>query len=161
MPRQPRNIPCSHTTRAGKPCRAWAVKDTEPPACAAHAGLTAPGAGAPLANQNARTHGFYGRTLSEQELADLVVYASDLSLDAEIACARVALRRTLEFIRQDPGQLNCSQFLQAAGLIFQGTRTISQLLRDRQNLSAGSGDPFLAIMDQALDGLSEEWGIPL
>jgi hypothetical protein len=161
MPRKGRNVPCSHTTRAGKPCRAWAVKGTDPPACAAHAGLTAAGAGAPLANQNARTHGFYGRTLSEQELADLVVYAADLSLDAEIACARVALRRTLEFIRQDPDQLDHGEFLQAASLIFQGTRTIALLLRDRQTLSAGSDDTFLTIIDQALDELSKEWGIEL
>jgi hypothetical protein len=90
MPREVRNIPCSHTTRAGNPCRAWAAAGTDPPACSAHAGRNR-GAGGPLANQNARTHGFYGRILSDQELADLVIYAADMSLDDELACVRVAL----------------------------------------------------------------------
>ena len=64
MARKPRNIPCSHTTRAGRPCRAWAVHGTDPPACSAHAGRNV-GAGARPGNQNARTHSFYGRFLSE------------------------------------------------------------------------------------------------
>ena len=160
MPRQPRNIPCSHTTKAGTPCRAWAVKDTDPPACSAHAGRNV-GAGGVPGNQNARTHGFYGRILSEQELADLVLYASDLSLDDEIACVRVALRRTLDFVRDAAGTRDGNTFLRAIALIFHGARTVAYLLRLRQELAAKDGDPFQAIMDQALDGLSEEWGIPL
>lgn len=160
MPREYRYIPCTHTTRAGNPCRAWAAAGTDPPACSAHAGRNV-GAGGPLANQNARTHGFYGRILSEQELADLVAYAADMSLDDEIACARVALRRTLEFIRQDPDQLDRADFLHAAGLIFQGTRTIALLLLDRRALHAESADAFQAFINQVLDEVNKEWDIDL
>lgn len=160
MARQSRNIPCSHTTKAGNACRAWAASGTDPPACAAHAGLTV-NAGAPLDNQNARTHGFYAQTLSEQELADLVIYAADMSLDDEIACARVALRRTLEFIRQDPDQLDRADFLHAAGLIFQGTRTIALLLLDRRALHAESADAFHSFINQVLDEVNKEWKIDL
>ena len=85
---------CSHRTRSGARCRAWAVHGTDPPACSAHAGRNV-GAGAPRGNQNARTHGFYGRVLDAEEVADLEVYAEDLSIEDEIACARVALRRTI------------------------------------------------------------------
>jgi hypothetical protein len=77
---------CTSTTRSGRPCRAWAVRGTDPPAGAAHAGRNV-GAGAPEANQNARTHGFYASVLDPQELADPIAYADDMTLDDEIACA--------------------------------------------------------------------------
>jgi hypothetical protein len=161
MARVVRNVPCSHTTKAGNPCRAWAVEGTDPPACSAHAGRNV-GAGGPPANQNARTHGFYGRILSQQELADLVSYASDMSLDDEISCVRVALRRALEFVRDDSQRLDHDTFLRALGLIFHGARAVAYLVRLRQELAAAAGhDPFLDIIDQALDALGEEWGIEL
>lgn len=160
MPREYRYIPCTHTTRAGNPCRAWAAAGTDPPACSAHAGRNV-GAGGPLANQNARTHGFYGRILSEQELADLVAYAADMSLDDELACVRVALRRTLDFIRDAPEQLDESAFLNAIGLIFRGARTVALLLSYRQALAAGAGDAFLKVIYQALDEINKEWEIEL
>jgi hypothetical protein len=161
MARVARNVPCSHTTKAGNPCRAWAVEGTDPPACSAHAGRNV-GAGGPPANQNARTHGFYGRILSQQELADLVSYASDMSLDDEISCTRVALRRALEFVRDDSQRLDHDTFLRALGLIFHGARAVAYLVRLRQELAAAAGhDPFLDIIDQALDALGEEWGIEL
>ena len=111
--------------------------------------------------EHAREPGFYGHTLSDEELADLVIYAAELSLDDEIACTRIAVRRTLEFLGQRPGSLSESEYLRAAGLVFQGTRTIARLLREQQALSGGSDNRFQTIMDAALDGLSEEWGIEL
>jgi hypothetical protein len=105
--------------------------------------------------------GFYGHTLSDEELADLVVYAAELSLDDEIACTRIAVRRTLEFLNERPGPLSETEYLRAAGLVFQGTRTIARLLREQQALSGGSDNRLQAIFDAALDGLSEEWGIEL
>ena len=62
MPANPHKCRCAFDTRHGKPCRAYAVRGSDPPACAAHAGLTT-GAGAPAGNRNARTHGFYSRAL--------------------------------------------------------------------------------------------------
>ena len=105
--------------------------------------------------------GFYGPTLSAEELADLVLYAADLTLADEIACTRVAVRRTLEFLDQGRGSLSESAYLRAAGLVFQGARTIARLLRDQQALVGDSGDRLTAIFDAALDGLSAEWGIEL
>ena len=161
---KPRNIRCTHTTAKGQPCKAWAVKGSDPPTCAAHAGLTSAcpeprrRAGAPAANQNARTHGFYARTLSPEEMGDLVFDAADVTLDDEIACARIALRRALEFIQQDSEALDREQYLRAAALIFSGTRTIARLLRDRHALSAESAGEIADFINQALDELSLEWG---
>ena len=149
---------CTHTTAAGEPCRAWAIRDSDPPTCSAHAGRTR-GAGAPSRNQNARKHGFYARTLSPDEIADLLADA-DLNLKAEIACARVALRRVLEFLSNDPSQLSSADQIRACGLVFQGTRTVSRLLRDLHALG-GDIDRFDEITGQVLDDLGREWGIDL
>jgi hypothetical protein len=111
--------------------------------------------------EDTREAGFYGHTLSDEELADLVIYAAELSLDDEIACTRIAVRRTLEFLNQRLGSLSETEYLRAAGLVFQGTRTIARLLREQQALSGGSDNRLQAIFDAALDGLSEEWGIEL
>ena len=67
---------CTHTTKAGRPCQAWAVHGTAPPACSIHAGLTR---GGPAdRNQNARKHGFYAPGISRAELADLIYPCDNL-----------------------------------------------------------------------------------
>jgi hypothetical protein len=48
---------CSATCANGKPCRAWALRGSEPALCAAHSGKV----GAPPGNKNAQTHGYYSR----------------------------------------------------------------------------------------------------
>ena len=158
MPRKAHNIPCTHTAANGAPCRAWAVKGTDPPACSAHAGRNV-GAGAPEGNQNATSHGFYARTLTEQELADLVSYAADMTLDDEIACARVALRRVLTALTDtDRDTLTIEEFTRLAALALQATRTVALLLRDRRALTGDSADGISGAIAQALDELSIEWG---
>jgi hypothetical protein len=157
MPQLP-SRKCSHTTRAGQPCRAWAVHSTDPPACSAHAGRTT-GAGAPRDNQNARKHGFYARTLSPDEIADLLADAN-LNLDAEIVCARVALRRVLQFLSSNPGQLSSADQVRALALVFHGARTVARLLRDFHALG-GDIDRLAKITDEVLDDLSAKWKIDL
>ncbi len=149
---------CSHTTAAGQPCRAWAVHGTDPPACSAHAGRTR-GAGAPKGNQNARTHGFYARTLSKEEVNDLEA-DRDINLAAEIACARIALRRVLHYLASDADHLSTADQVRALALVFHGTRTIARLLRDFQALG-GDVTRLAKTTNQVLDELAAKWGIDL
>jgi hypothetical protein len=157
---------CTAQTAAGQPCRGWAVHDSDPPLCAPHAGLTV-GAGAPPGNQNRRTHGFYSRTFERAEIDDLVVFASCETLDDEIACARVALRRVFRLLLAgttpgpEPTPLAAPDYLRLVALAFQGTRTVARLLRDRHELGDDDEDGISTFMAQALDELSEEWGIDL
>ena len=79
MPPNPNRRRCTATTKAGAPCRAWAVRAPSPdgpdrPLCATHAKLTK-GAGAPRGNQNRRTHGAY--TALDHDPPDL----ADLDLE--------------------------------------------------------------------------------
>ncbi len=53
-----RSARCAAICADGSPCRAWAVRGTQPPRCAPHGGGRAP-VGAPPGNQNARTHRYY------------------------------------------------------------------------------------------------------
>ena len=160
MPRNPRKTPCS---RPG--CHAWAVRGSDPPLCASHAGKTT-GAGAPQANQNRRTHGFYGRILHPDEAADLQTFATATTIDDEIAIARVALRRTLAMLGtgatlgQDPRPLGDEEYVRLIGLAFQGVRTIARLLAVQKNLGRGENQ-WQQVVGRALDALSEKWGVEL
>lgn len=56
MPRKPRpnsRRHCTATKHDGTPCKAWAVRNSNPSLCAAHGGTTKQ-IGAPRGNQNAR-----------------------------------------------------------------------------------------------------------
>lgn len=137
--------PCTATTANGRPCRAWAVHDTDPPRCAAHSGRTTahsgrttahsgrtPRAGAPPGNHNARTHGFYGRSIvTPEELAALVTYADTLTLSDELAVNRLSLRAALKYIRQS--DLDPHQFAAVHTVVFQATRMILALTRELQD----------------------------
>lgn len=167
MSPKPQCTPCTHTTANGAPCKAWAIKGHDPPACAAHAGRAKP----PLGNQNARSHGFYSSALDPQELADLIAYGDDMTLDDEIACARVALRRILALLDnsnissyEDPSDaspLTHADYARLMSLALQAARTIARLLRDQRALSGDAADGLVGALATALDELSTQWGIDL
>ena len=141
---------CTATTRRG-PCHAWAVRGTDPPLCSAHAGRNA-GAGAPQGNQNARTAGFYSQAISVEELADLAVLGDDTSLTDEIAAVRVVVRRVLNALAAavEPALVAC---------VYDGTRTVARLLRDRRAVSGEAADSLLSAIDTAIQEFVTETGI--
>jgi len=193
MSSTPLKVRCTQMTKAGRPCRRWAVRGSDPPTCSSHlravsegdALKQAPSTGpstcsggtsgcllrSPSESEGvcprssggvgAGEEGFYSPMLSADELADLVDHVAELTLADEIACTRAAVRRTLEFLGQGRGSVSESDYLRAAGLVFQGARTMARLLRDQQALLGDSTDRLTAIFDAALDELSEEWGIEL
>ena len=159
MPRNPNKAPCQHPD-----CRAWAVRDAAPPLCAAHGGRRG---GAPLGNQNARTHGFYASILNSQELADLDAadkLAGGTTIDAEIIITRIALRRLLHMFYTgttpgpDPQPFTTQDYANVIGLAFRGCGTLSRLFRIRKELGGERMDEFEDFMDGVLDNLSERWG---
>ena len=195
MSRNADKVRCTHLTRAGRPCRGWVVRGSDPPACPSHfhahaldespervrSGTRAVPEKARPSTQTAPeqacsrpqnseqvapdiaepVESFYTPVLSRQELADLVTYAAEMTLADEIACARAAVRRTLEFLSRGPEAVSENSYLRAVGLVHQGTRAIAQLLRDQQALGGSVSDQLQAIIDAALDDLSEEWGVDL
>lgn len=174
MSRNADKVRCTHLTREGRACRGWVVRGSDPPACPSHLKIPSPQAapdkahpfssampGQAAGDLTEPVESFYTPVLSRQELADLVTYAAEMTLADEIACARAAVRRTLEFLSRGPDAVSESNYLRAVGLVHQGTRAIAQLLRDQQALSGSVSDQLQAIIDAALDDLSEEWGVDL
>ena len=141
---------CTANTGRG-PCRAWAVRGTDPPVCSAHAGRNV-GAGAPQGNQNARTAGFYSQGISVEELADLAVVGDDNSLTDEIAAVRVVIRRVMTALQAaiDPPLAAC---------VFDGARTVAKLLRDRRAISGEAADALCSAIDSAIQEFITETGI--
>lgn len=118
---------CTAFTKSGQNCRAWAIRGRD--LCSSHAKANT-GAGAPAGNQNATKHGFYRTVLTPQEVADLVTYADNDTIDDEIALTRVLLRRLMNRIQQpdiEPEELKA-----ISPLIFTGTRTVANLLRSKK-----------------------------
>lgn len=163
--------PCTATTTAGKPCRAWAVHGTEPPLCSAHARRNT-GAGAPRGNQNALKHGFYRSALTPQEVADLLTHAQNESIADELALVRVMLRRLMHYLQHPIPDLdhvpedmppNLLQFLDegsrltaVAPLVYRGARTVAYL---RQRMEPGGG--LRHILEEVLDDLSANFEVDL
>jgi hypothetical protein len=165
-------VRCGEVTAAGRPCRAYATQGSDPPLCASHAGRT-PGAGPPPNNRNAATHGFYSKVYLPTEIADLLRYTGDMTLDDEIACARVALRRVMELLTRaqrdpehagdstKPGGMEIHDYAELAGLVLQATRTIGHLMRERRAVSGEAADSMVSALAQVIDGLATEWGVEL
>jgi hypothetical protein len=151
---------CSHRTRSGRPCRAWAIRGSDPPLCSIHAGRNL-GGGAPPGNQNARTHGFYATTFTTQEVAELLAQAGAVSLEAEIACARIALHRVLRQLAAAGPEPPSQDYVKLVALAFQGARTVARLLRDNQAIAGAPPGELAAVLDRALEELSDEWDINL
>ncbi len=151
-------IKCTAHTKKGSPCKAPAIRQSTPPLCSAHS-RTNQGAGAPTANNNAAKHGFYSKTFTNEELADLVKFAQDDGLTEEIALSRVMLRRLMNYLNNDT--LSSEEIAAIAPLAFTGTRTVAKLLRDARALSGKSADGLLNAIGAALDELGTEWGVEL
>ncbi len=147
---------CSATTKAGRPCRAWAVRGTDPPRCAAHGGGKAP-VGAPLGNQNALTHGFYSSRPPE-----LPPGAPDLTrierIIADLAAKQVALSTYIDRHKHDVPTPDLVEMLRLHG---QNASRLGRLLRDKRALSGDAADGISAAIAQALDELGTELGADL
>ena len=153
MPRNPDKRRCQVPG-----CRAWAVRGSDPPLCAPH---TKGKVGAPVGNQNRRTHGFYSQYLHRDELADLVASAGEWSLEGEVAIARVALRRLMAYLAR-ADELSPLDYTRVANVAFRGARTVARLMQEHYDLTQVTGtDELTQALNAALDSLSEEWGVEL
>lgn len=142
---------------AGRACQAWAIRDSDPPRCPAHA---RPDGNASSLRQQPEEESFYRRQLSDRELADLISYGGDGTLADEIALNRIMLRRLL-ILLQEANELSVSEVARIAALVFRGTEAVSALLRDERALSGEAADGIAGAIGQALDELSAELGLEL
>ena len=84
---------------------------------------TTKGRGAPLGNQNARTHGFYSKVLDEEQQREYTQAIEVEGLDSEIALLRVKIK---SLVARDPENID---------LITQGTNALARLIVPKYNIN--------------------------
>jgi hypothetical protein len=135
-PRRAPAVRCAATTATGTPCKAWAVRGSDPPRCAAHRRSQA--APPPEAGE-----------------------AAPPSLDAAIADLYRRLGQLSRYIDERLADLEPGLYARLASLQGQLTSRLGRLLRDRQQLEGDAADQLIQAVHQALDDISTEWGVEL
>jgi hypothetical protein len=137
---------CSFTRADGRQCRAWAVRGSEPPRCAAHR-EDGPAVGAPVGNKNREIHGAYAEP--------------DLGPEPSLAEVIADLKRTLQRVRLAISECTDPKDLMAwADLQGRLSSRIGRLERDQAALGGGQDD-FWSVLDQVLDEVGDELGLEL
>jgi hypothetical protein len=150
---------CTAETQTGRPCRAHAMRGTEPPLCVVHRQAAASRSPDPPLDREEETgHGFCAADYTVAEIADLVANAADDTLEDEITAVRIATRHVMKRFSQ---KLDPAEFRQLTRLLFTGANTLARLLRTQRALSDESDAGLADAISQALDELSQELGVEL
>jgi hypothetical protein len=145
---------CAATRADGSPCRAWAVRGSQPPRCAAHGGGRAP-VGAPRHNQNARTHGFYATDASPPSPHH------ECTIDHIIADLHRKQQRLSRYIDERMDDLPPADLARFYRIHAQSASRLGRLLRDREILTGGPMAGISEAIEQAMIELSQELGTDL
>ncbi len=132
---------CSATRADGKPCLAWAIRESQPPLCRTHSDLR-------------QGKSFYTRTYTLEEVADLVHLALDHSLDDEVAAVRVAVRRVMQQLHEE---LTPTEYARLASAIFTGANTIARLVRTSRDLADDTRDEIRLVLEQVISEHDKDW----
>jgi hypothetical protein len=101
--------------------------------------------GAPKANQNARTHGFYAKVLDEAERLDFELAAGVEGFDDEIALLRVKIKSLLT---NDPENIK---------LLMAATNTLVRLVNTKYKISREQKQG----LKEAIENVLKDIAIPL
>ncbi len=129
---------CSGTTRAGEPCKAYAVRGTQ--LCSAHSRSV----GAPVGNKNRQTHGFYSARKMEG-IGDVV---SDLLRRQEQLSAYID--------EQISEGISSDDMVKLVALSAQIASRLGRLERDRRALKGESPDGLLEAISKIFDEINTE-----
>ena len=146
---------CTALTASGIRCKAWAMKATSPPLCAAHGG-SKKRPGAPRGNRNALKHGFYATpTRPLTSIADII---ADLAEKQETLSNHID---TILSTADNDDLPNMIDLVKLFALHGQNASRLGRLLRDQRALSGDAADGIAGAIAQALDELSTELGTEL
>ena len=131
---------CSATTRAGEPCKAYAIRDSQ--LCAAHSRNV----GAPKGNQNRKTHGFYTRP------------AVKLENIGDVATDLMAKQEQLSVYIDDQllVGIDSEEMMKLLALLAQNASRLGRLMRDKRALSGESADGLLEAVGKLMDEINTQ-----
>lgn len=165
QPQQPAPLTrrCTAVTKSGKPCRNWALPESQErygrPLCRVH--LPSPGASPTVLAFQRQLYGAYFTAADVDALDAFLEIASDgQSLVPEIETARVLLRQILEQMRATPSAARDEQ-ARLTALALAALRTIARLVRDQHAIMPEGRDELMEVLGLALDEISAEWGVDL
>lgn len=146
---------CGATKADGSPCRAWAMRGSDPPLCAVHAGRTGV----------AEKHGFYsrrGKGSMGQEGGEPGSRRDLTHIEAVVADLAERQAQLTEYLAalMDRGA-DVEEVARLFALHGQNASRLGRLLRDQRALSGESADDLLDAIGKALDEISAELGIEL
>jgi hypothetical protein len=137
------NRRCTAATRSGRPCRAWAVRGSEPPRCASHGGARP-------------DPGSWAIPTAGDDHAPIDIGA----IIADLAAKQALLSRYIEQCTAEE-TIPLRDLARLLALHAQTASRLGRLLRDQRALGGDSADAFRHAIDQALDELSGEWELEL
>lgn len=143
---------CTATCADGSPCRAWAVRGSDPPRCSPHGGGRRP-VGAPKGNQNARSHGFFARTKLTPPGRSRALQRKDNAI-ADLCIRHLRLIRHIE---EHKAHLHVSKLALLFRLYRANLEKLLPLVRHRYGAWASTSLAFKAIFTEVL----QEQGIDL
>ena len=154
---------CTATTAKATPCRAWAVRGSQPPRCSAHGGGRGP-EGAPNGNENAVSRGgCLAADADRGQLERRSAAAHDEAtgdLNAVISDLHRRLDELSGYIDTNRDDLTTAEYLAAVRLQGMLSNRIGRLHRDRAELHRDADDLDRAI-DAALDVVGGLLGVDL
>lgn len=120
------------------------------------------GAGAPKQNQNARTHGFYSRFLTTEDLLSTATATGGDLLD-EVAFTRVMVGKLAAMVgySMDGEDRDVLTAVKLSEALFRGVGRIALLLKAQKALSPDSADAVTDVIAGALDELGQQWDLDL
>ena len=139
---------CNQLKNDGSACKAWAMKDTKPPRCAAHGGTTKK-TGAPPGNSNAKTHGFYAATITPTTITPTTIEG----VIEDLATKQAALSEYLATNLQNP-EIDLTALVNIFTVHAQNASRLGRLLTQQHALSGELSDGLAGAIGQALDELS-------
>jgi hypothetical protein len=138
---------CTATTAKGLPCKGWAVEGTDPPRCSSHGGSRSR-PGAPEGNANAAKHGAYAA-------------AHPTSIGEQIDDLDQRIARLGKYIDDHADQLAPRDYLALLDLHSKMIGRVTRVRKARQQMGGGVDQALTCAISEALDAISEEWGIEL
>jgi hypothetical protein len=173
---------CTAVRADGDPCRAWAVRGSDPPRCGVHSGTDAP-IGAPLGNANALKHGAYAdpstlrrlaADIPDDDVAELDEFFLPGGLDRgrlrdlegwsiEVLIIDVSLKLAIlsRYIHAHMEDLTVEQLGGLLRIHGQNASRLGRLLRERRAITGETGGHLEEALNRALDQLSAELGVDL
>jgi hypothetical protein len=145
---------CTAQRKDGRPCRSWAVRDSDEALCASHLKAGHGQASRVTASHRvAKPLGFYSDAYSVEEATDHMLKNQSSDLKDELAITRLAVRHALLLLKQEPDP---AQYARLIAQIFKGARTIAGIMRVQRSISPDQNELLPPEILGALEEMSAE-----